>query len=51
MTEATTILTRAATEPQGWCAGGHRRILAVGTLKRIKDYATLVTNQFNHHKS
>ena len=29
-------------EPQGWCAGAHRRVLAVGTLKAIKDYATLL---------
>jgi glycosyltransferase involved in cell wall biosynthesis len=29
-------------EPQSWCAGSHRRILAVGTLKAIKDYATLL---------
>jgi glycosyltransferase involved in cell wall biosynthesis len=29
-------------EPQVWCAGTHRRILAVGTLKAIKDYATLL---------
>jgi glycosyltransferase involved in cell wall biosynthesis len=29
-------------EPQGWCAGTHRRLLAVGTLKAIKDYTTLL---------
>jgi glycosyltransferase involved in cell wall biosynthesis len=29
-------------EPQGWCAGAHRRVLAVGTLKAIKDYATML---------
>jgi glycosyltransferase involved in cell wall biosynthesis len=29
-------------EPEAWCAGAHRRILAVGTLKTIKDYATLL---------
>jgi glycosyltransferase involved in cell wall biosynthesis len=29
-------------EPQGWCVGAHRRVLAVGTLKVIKDYATLL---------
>lgn len=29
-------------EPQGWCVGAHRRVLAVGTLKAIKDYATLL---------
>ena len=29
-------------DPQGWCAGSHRRVLAVGTLTGIKDYATLL---------
>ena len=29
-------------QPPAWCAGAHRRILAVGTLKVIKDYATLL---------
>jgi len=29
-------------EPSGWCVGSHRRVLAVGTLKAIKDYATLL---------
>ena len=29
-------------EPRGWCVGSHRRVLAVGTLKAIKDYATLL---------
>ena len=29
-------------EPQGWCAGAHRRVLAVGALKVEKDYATLL---------
>ncbi len=28
--------------PAGWCQGGHQRVLAVGTLKPIKDYATLL---------
>jgi glycosyltransferase involved in cell wall biosynthesis len=32
----------APSQPQSWCSGGHRRILAVGTLKEIKDYATLL---------
>ncbi len=29
--------------PFGWWEGAHRRILAVGTLKAIKDYPTLLT--------
>lgn len=29
-------------EPMGWCVGAHRRVLAVGTLKEIKDYSTLL---------
>jgi glycosyltransferase involved in cell wall biosynthesis len=29
-------------EPQGWCVGNYRRVLAVGTLKAIKDFATLL---------
>ncbi|MDO8775166.1 MAG: glycosyltransferase [Burkholderiaceae bacterium] len=29
--------------PAGWWSGTHRRVLAVGTLKAIKDYATLLT--------
>ncbi|MEQ1777318.1 MAG: glycosyltransferase [Nitrosomonas sp.] len=28
--------------PAGWWSGPHRRVLAVGTLKAIKDYATLL---------
>lgn len=28
--------------PAGWCQGSHQRVLAVGTLKAIKDYATLL---------
>lgn len=28
--------------PTGWCVGTHRRVLAVGTLKEIKDYRTLL---------
>lgn len=28
--------------PEGWWSGAHRRVLAVGTLKAIKDYATLM---------
>lgn len=28
--------------PTGWCQGSHQRLLAVGTLKTIKDYATLL---------
>lgn len=28
--------------PVDWCSGFHKRILAVGTLKEIKDYATLL---------
>lgn len=30
-------------EPQGWWFGPHRRVLAVGALKPIKDYKTLLT--------
>jgi glycosyltransferase involved in cell wall biosynthesis len=30
--------------PAGWWTGPHRRVLAVGTLKAIKDYATLLTS-------
>lgn len=29
--------------PDGWWTGSHRKVLAVGTLKPIKDYATLLT--------
>ena len=29
--------------PADWWSGPHRRVLAVGTLKAIKDYATLMT--------
>ncbi|MGV0953520.1 MAG: glycosyltransferase [Fluviibacter sp.] len=29
-------------EPLGWWFGSHRKLLAVGTLKAIKDYATLL---------
>lgn len=29
-------------EPMGWCVGAHNRVLAVGTLKDIKDYGTLL---------
>ncbi|HEY8063942.1 MAG TPA: glycosyltransferase [Methylosinus sp.] len=28
--------------PTGWWTGGHRRVLAVGTLKPVKDYGTLL---------
>lgn len=28
--------------PTGWCVGTHRKVLAVGTLKEIKDYSTLL---------
>lgn len=28
--------------PAGWCQGSHYRVLAVGTLKKIKDYPTLL---------
>lgn len=28
--------------PAGWCVGMHRKVLAVGTLKEIKDYSTLL---------
>lgn len=28
--------------PTGWCVGTHRRVLAVGTLKEIKDYRTMI---------
>lgn len=34
------VATPAA--PTGWCVGTHRRVLAVGTLKEIKDYRTLL---------
>ncbi|MBL0351760.1 MAG: glycosyltransferase [Dechloromonas sp.] len=40
--EALARPTATPSEPQAWCAGAHRRILAVGTLKKIKDYATLL---------
>lgn len=30
------------TAPAGWCFGSHKRVLAVGTLKDIKDHATLL---------
>ena len=30
------------TEPVEWCHGGHRRLLAVGSLKKVKDYDTLL---------
>lgn len=30
------------TTPRGWCQGNHRRILAVGNLKGIKDFGTLL---------
>jgi glycosyltransferase involved in cell wall biosynthesis len=30
------------TDPKAWCVGAHRRILAVGALKEIKDYSTLL---------
>ena len=29
--------------PAGWWTGPHRKVLAVGTLKTIKDYSTLLT--------
>lgn len=29
-------------EPTGWWHGSHKRLLAVGTLKKIKDYETLL---------
>lgn len=32
----------APDSPSSWCHGHHRRILAVGTLKSIKDFATLL---------
>lgn len=32
----------AALAPAGWWTGPHRKVLAVGTLKPIKDYATLL---------
>lgn len=28
--------------PVGWCVGSHLKVLAVGTLKEIKDYSTLL---------
>lgn len=31
-----------ATQPNGWVGGSHKRVLAVGTLKAIKDYPTLL---------
>ncbi len=30
-------------EPEGWWSGPHRRVLALGALKPIKDYATLLS--------
>ena len=30
------------TAPVGWCVGAHKRVLAVGTLKEIKGYDTLL---------
>ena len=33
--------------PAGWWTGSHQKVLAVGTLKSIKDYATLL-NAFAH---
>lgn len=37
--------------PAGWWTGTHRRVLAVGTLKSIKDYTTLLAAfaQLRHH--
>lgn len=32
----------ALAEPAGWWAGRHRRVLAVGSLKPVKDYGTLL---------
>jgi glycosyltransferase involved in cell wall biosynthesis len=32
----------APIEPKDWCVGNHRRVLAVGSLKEIKDYFTLL---------
>lgn len=40
--EHETEYTSAPSEPAGWCVGAHRRVLAVGTLKEIKDYSTLL---------
>jgi glycosyltransferase involved in cell wall biosynthesis len=34
--------TRVPADPAGWCEGTHYRVLAVGTLKEIKDYPTLL---------
>lgn len=35
-------LQKIPSEPSGWCVGSHRRILAVGALKEVKDYTTLL---------
>lgn len=40
--KALTRRTVPPLQPQAWCAGVHRRILAVGRLTPIKDYATLL---------
>ena len=34
--------TRVPLSPSGWWTGPHHKLLAVGTLKKIKDYATLL---------
>lgn len=39
---ATRTPVSAATQPDGWVRGSHKRVLAVGTLKAIKDYPTLL---------
>jgi glycosyltransferase involved in cell wall biosynthesis len=38
----TTPVANAPLPPAGWWSGTHRRVLAVGTLKTIKDYSTLL---------
>jgi glycosyltransferase involved in cell wall biosynthesis len=40
---ATKAFSSVPQPPTGWWSGPHRRVLAVGTLKAIKDYATLLT--------
>lgn len=36
-------IPNTAFAPDGWWTGSHRKLLAVGTLKAIKDYATLLS--------
>ncbi len=40
--DAAPVAPAADLPPQGWSNGPHKKILAVGTLKPVKDYATLL---------